>query len=170
MITLTKNFTDENKTQKRINIKKIISLKEVINKPMEEIKIKVNNIDELLEGCYLSNTIFHTPFQAVPDGIRRINLKSVIVTVHDMIPNILPDFFPEKTVQHFNDLLNQLNSDDHVICVSEATRIDFLRFKSLVREDNVHVTPLAPSDNLKPILDLELIRIYRLAIMTEQKT
>ena len=47
MITLTKNFTDENKTQKRINIKKIISLKEVINKPMEEIKIKVNNIDEL---------------------------------------------------------------------------------------------------------------------------
>ena len=42
-----KNFTDENKTQKKINIKKIISLKEVINKPMEEIKIKVNNIDEL---------------------------------------------------------------------------------------------------------------------------
>ena len=42
-----KNFTDENKTQKKINIKKIISLKDVINKPMEEIKIKVNNIDEL---------------------------------------------------------------------------------------------------------------------------
>ena len=42
-----KNFTDENKTQKKINIKKIISLKEVINKPMEKIKIKVNNIDEL---------------------------------------------------------------------------------------------------------------------------
>ena len=47
MITLMKNFTDKNKVQKKINIKKIISLKVVINKPMEEIKIKVNNIDEL---------------------------------------------------------------------------------------------------------------------------
>ena len=30
MITLIKNYVDENKSQKRINVKKIISLKELI--------------------------------------------------------------------------------------------------------------------------------------------
>ncbi len=47
MITLVKNFVDENKAQKKINIRKIISLKEVINKPVEEIKIKIKNIEDI---------------------------------------------------------------------------------------------------------------------------
>ncbi len=47
MLTLIKNFQDESKTQKKINVKKIISLKEVINKPIEEIKIQISKIDEI---------------------------------------------------------------------------------------------------------------------------
>jgi len=47
MITLMKNFTDANKLQKKTNIKKVLSLKEVINKPINEIKIKINNINDL---------------------------------------------------------------------------------------------------------------------------
>tara|TARA_B100000686_G_scaffold181968_1_gene188976 strand:+ start:33 stop:3443 length:3411 start_codon:yes stop_codon:yes gene_type:complete len=47
MITLIKNFSDENKVQKKINVKKIISLKDVLNKPLEEVKIEIKNIDEL---------------------------------------------------------------------------------------------------------------------------
>jgi DNA polymerase-3 subunit alpha len=47
MITLIKNYLDENKTKKKINVKKIDSLKEVLNKPKKELKIQINNIDEL---------------------------------------------------------------------------------------------------------------------------
>tara|TARA_B100001250_G_scaffold334454_1_gene300392 strand:+ start:2774 stop:6178 length:3405 start_codon:yes stop_codon:yes gene_type:complete len=47
MITLFKNYSDINKNQRKINVKKIISLKEVLNKPIEELKIQVNNIDDL---------------------------------------------------------------------------------------------------------------------------
>jgi len=47
MITLLKNYSDINKNQKKINVKKIISLKEVLNKPIEELKIRVNSIDDL---------------------------------------------------------------------------------------------------------------------------
>ncbi len=47
MITLMKNYSDENKTQKKINVKKIISLKEVLKKPIEELEIKLNDIKEL---------------------------------------------------------------------------------------------------------------------------
>ena len=47
MITLVKNYVDESKAQKKINIRKIISLKEVIDKPFEEILIKVKNLVDL---------------------------------------------------------------------------------------------------------------------------
>ena len=44
MITLVKNFVDENKSQKKINIRKIISMKEVIDKPISEVKIKLQSL------------------------------------------------------------------------------------------------------------------------------
>ena len=47
MITLVKNYVDESKVQKKINIRKIISMKEVIDKPIEEILIKVKNLVDL---------------------------------------------------------------------------------------------------------------------------
>ena len=47
MLTLMKNYIDEKKTQKKINVKKIISLKEVINKPIDLLKLKFNNLSEL---------------------------------------------------------------------------------------------------------------------------
>ena len=47
MITLVKNFVDENKSQKKINIRKIISMKEVIDKPINEVKIKLQNLEDI---------------------------------------------------------------------------------------------------------------------------
>lgn len=47
MVTLMKNYSDDQKTQKRINVKKIVSLKEIINSDFDEIKFKINSLDEL---------------------------------------------------------------------------------------------------------------------------
>ena len=47
MITLVKNYVDDNTAQKKINIKKIISMKEVIEKPIEEVKIKIKNLEDI---------------------------------------------------------------------------------------------------------------------------
>ena len=49
MLTLVKNYSDENKTQKRINVKKIISLDELINKPIKVITFKFNDSEGLLK-------------------------------------------------------------------------------------------------------------------------
>jgi len=54
MITLVKNYADENKIQKKINIRKIISMKEVIDKPVDQIKIKIKNIDDITKINKLS--------------------------------------------------------------------------------------------------------------------
>ena len=47
MITLVKYYVDDDKTQKKINIRKIISMKEVIDKPIEKVKIEIKNIDDI---------------------------------------------------------------------------------------------------------------------------
>ena len=47
MITLVKNYVDENKIQKKINIRKIIAMKAVIDKPIDEVKIEIKNINDI---------------------------------------------------------------------------------------------------------------------------
>ena len=47
MITLIKNFSDDNKIQKKINIKKITSLNDLFNKPINNLKLRFNSISEL---------------------------------------------------------------------------------------------------------------------------
>ncbi len=54
MITLVKNYQDENKIQKKINIRKIISMKEVIDKPLDEVTIKIKKIDDIAKINTLS--------------------------------------------------------------------------------------------------------------------
>ena len=47
MITLIKNYTDESKIKKRINVKKMISLKELIQQPIPNLTFKFSDIDDL---------------------------------------------------------------------------------------------------------------------------
>ena len=47
LLTLTKTYNDETKTQKRINVKEITSLKDIINKPIKNITFKFNNYNDL---------------------------------------------------------------------------------------------------------------------------
>ncbi len=47
MITLFKNYVDANKIQKKVNIRKIISMKEVIDKPLDKVMIKIKNIEDI---------------------------------------------------------------------------------------------------------------------------
>ena len=47
MITLFKNYSDEEKTQKKINVKKIITLSEVLNRNFDKLKFKINSINDL---------------------------------------------------------------------------------------------------------------------------
>ena len=49
MITLMKNYIDDEKIQKKINIKKIVTLADVLNKNFDNLKFKINNIEELIK-------------------------------------------------------------------------------------------------------------------------
>jgi len=47
MITLMKNYTGEGKTQRKINVTKIVTLKEVLNSNYDKLKFKINSFEEL---------------------------------------------------------------------------------------------------------------------------
>ena len=47
MLTLIKNYKNNDKTQTRINVKKIISLQDVVNKPLKNITLNFDNINEI---------------------------------------------------------------------------------------------------------------------------
>ena len=49
MLTLIKNYTDDNKFEKRINVKKIVSLKDVINKPINKIVFKFKDFKDFIK-------------------------------------------------------------------------------------------------------------------------
>ena len=42
-----KNYNDESKTQKKINVKKIVTMSEVLNRNFDELKFKIKSINEL---------------------------------------------------------------------------------------------------------------------------
>lgn len=106
-----------------------------------------------LRDVHPAHTVFHTPFQSVPEAVRRHGLPHVVVTIHDMLPLIHPEFFTSETIRQFDALLEQLQPSDHVICVSESTKRDFLRWHPVTPASQVHVTPLAASTQLAPVDD-----------------
>ncbi len=57
MLTLIKNYSDESKTQRRVNVKKIISLKELTTKTFKNITFKFKNIEDIkkLKNLHFKN-------------------------------------------------------------------------------------------------------------------
>ncbi|HHG2224947.1 MULTISPECIES: glycosyltransferase family 1 protein [unclassified Synechococcus] len=108
---------------------------------------------ELLQSITAENVVYHTPFYGLPDEIRDQAGMPVFITVHDMLPLTQPRFFAQEAIRHFAAMMKRLRATDHVVCVSQATRQDFLSHQHVVPESNVHVTPLAASPSLAAVRD-----------------
>jgi len=79
LLTLIKNFTDENKTQKRINVKKIISLNELTNQQIKNITFKFSDIESMKKLKNLSNIDGETDVKVIyykDDKIHEFNFKT----------------------------------------------------------------------------------------------
>ena len=98
MITLMKNYTDEAKTQKKINVKKIVSLKEVLNRSVEELKFKINNFEELTKLKNLSKK----------DGKTKITFQ-----ISDEENNYTFVLNDKRNID--NNLINQLKIRENII-------------------------------------------------------
>ena len=105
--------------------------------------------------------VFHTPHSAVPDVVRRYPKTSVIQTIYDMIPFLLPETMTAEYRNYYADILRRIRPEDRVLTISQSGKADFCNYTGFA-EDRVHVTPLAASQELfQPCRDLERIRTVR---------
>jgi len=98
MITLMKNYADEAKTQKKINVKKIVSLKEVLNRSFEKLKFKINNFEELTKLKNLS---------------KKNGKTKIIFQISDEENNYTFALNDKRNID--NNLINQLKIRENII-------------------------------------------------------
>ncbi len=75
-----------------------------------------------------------------------------IVTIHDLIPYIMPETVGKGYLERFlRDMPNIIFNSSGILTVSEYSKKDILKFFSFYPEDKIFVTPLAANNNFKPL-------------------
>jgi len=106
--------------------------------------------------------IFHFNFSPIPKYITKTKKRGIFLTKFDLIPVLYPHFSIEPIRKIFKDILDSINRDTWVLCISNATRNDLLNYKgNAVDPDKVLVTELAASDEFYRSTDKELNRQVR---------
>lgn len=97
---------------------------------------------------------FYHPFPTQP----QINTQVRIITIYDMIPFILPEYFNKGFEKQFAEILRNLEiRKDWCICISESTKKDFCAY-SKMPEERVFITPLAANPKFYPKLNSSVIK------------
>jgi glycosyltransferase involved in cell wall biosynthesis/SAM-dependent methyltransferase len=91
-----------------------------------------------------SADLFHATYYTIPDHIRVNPGIKKFLTVYDLIPILLPQFFAgnNSDVLRVKKMIKDLHNDDNIFCISESTRNDLLNAVS-IDHSRVTVTPLA---------------------------
>lgn len=78
------------------------------------------------------------------------NLEKIII-IHDLIAIIHPEYFYDLSNKVFmENILDSISADDKVLCVSESTKNDLLKYRKDLSERNVNVIYLAASERFFP--------------------
>lgn len=101
--------------------------------------------------------IYHIPQNGL--GISD-NLKSrLIITIHDLIPYIMPETVGTGYLKKFiSEVPRSIYRADKIITVSEYSKKDILRYFQ-IDENKVYVTPLSASEIFRPV-DKEKCRAF----------
>lgn len=93
--------------------------------------------------------IYHSPFYPLPARSRTGRIKRFL-TVYDLIPVLHPEFFGAQLSALGLKILESINRDDYVLCISQATKDDLCAYKKNLDPARVIVTHLAGSELFFP--------------------
>lgn len=86
---------------------------------------------EALEGQQQGIDVFHAPSFIAP----RLTKVPTVVTVHDLAFRIYPEFFDRRTKGYYGLFMDaSLSQAKRIVCVSEATASDLVRFYPKVKQ------------------------------------
>jgi len=95
--------------------------------------------------------IFHSPFFAIKDSIKKSGVHKIFITIYDLIPILYPKFFEQGVIDAIQEMLNSITTETWILCISNSTKHDLLNYMgNKVNKDRVLVTDLAASDLFYP--------------------
>jgi glycosyltransferase involved in cell wall biosynthesis len=101
-----------------------------------------------LRGVTLQRSaIYHSPFFPVPARTAWAPDTPRVLTIYDLIPILQPRFFTEVQLRAFEGVVRSIPEADHIVCISEATKLDVCR-ELHVQPERVTVTPLAAAPDI----------------------
>ncbi|WP_064196342.1 MULTISPECIES: glycosyltransferase family 1 protein [Emticicia] len=96
----------------------------------------------------LSNyDIYHSPFLPIPEEFEGFAKPKKIITIHDLIPHIFPQFFGEWNKIITKKILASIDEHTTPICISEATKNDLCEATGIAT-NRVKVVHLAASKDI----------------------
>jgi glycosyltransferase involved in cell wall biosynthesis len=102
-----------------------------------------------------SADIFYSTFGRLTYQSKRATRAQRFLTVHDMLPRIMPELFtPNQCAVHAR-IINSVGPRDWVVCVSESTRNDLCRLADVRPEQTFVIPPGSSSDRFYPCADPE---------------
>ncbi|MBE6062278.1 MAG: glycosyltransferase family 4 protein [Clostridium butyricum] len=94
--------------------------------------------------------LYHIPQNGI--GFEFNQKLTTVVTIHDLIPYIMPETVGQGYLQRFlRDMPNIISNSDAILTVSEYSKKDILKFFSFYPEEKIFVTPLAANNTFKPL-------------------
>ena len=103
-----------------------------------------------LYGNKESIDLYHVPQNGI--GLNKNGDFLKIVTIHDLIPYVLPETVGKAYLRNFlRDMPSILNEADGILTVSEYSKKDILKFFPSFPSERIIVTPLAADKSFKPL-------------------
>lgn len=132
-------------------------LKEYIKKRL----VEANDIEIYSDKSDFKNIdAFFSPAFKIPSKIREYPKISNYIVIHDVIPLLFKEYFPD-TKSWFYSLTKDIRREDYYFSNSECTKKDFLACFAEVNEKNVVTIPLAASEKFFPDSNTEKLKIVK---------
>lgn len=146
----------------RINKQTPINIRlKVIRKILYFANNFISKNTDLLNNHQISGVeLFHSPFHPLPEFLSSKNLTRVL-TIYDLIPILYPQFFEFNEDHLIKKVVESLQPDDWVTCISNATKNDLCNYLSTINPDQVIVTHLAASELFYPCNNQEQIDLIK---------
>ncbi|MDR3596856.1 glycosyltransferase family 1 protein [Clostridium sp.] len=138
---------------------------ENFNKKNSNIVFSSGRHGGFYEKYYIPNALneIHTDLYHIPQNGIGFDFDTkipTVVTIHDLIPYIMPETVGKGYLERFlRDMPNIISNSSGILTVSEYSKKDILKFFSFYPEEKIFVTPLAANTDFKP-LDKINCRLY----------
>ncbi len=133
----------------------------LINQHCRELRKQKKNIQRLFYSLYKNILeLFKNKIPVVDIAFspafafsKNIQAKNKYTILYDTIPLLVSEYFRDKVVGWFAELIKSLNNQDKYFAISQSAKDDFIKYVPQLNKEQIIVTHLAASDNFYQVTD-----------------